>query len=172
MLAALLENNNNTRPAAGSSFRVDPRSSGGRSRTDRLDDGTRFELVDIAVAMAAFPEIAGEHPGARAARRLRWISEALPAIKEAREKREAAAFLVGAQLADAAAEERHAAQDQLKVEQIVQIIDEVREASRPVSLPARPTRGGGSGIGLFIGGLVIGGVLVGIALRKQPRRGS
>src|SRR2546422_770580 len=55
--------------------------------------------------MATFQEITGEHPGARAARRHRWIGEGLPGIKEARDKREAAAFLVGAKLADAAVRE-------------------------------------------------------------------
>jgi len=188
MLAALLENNNNARQQP--TFKVDPRASGGRSRHNIIDGGgeqpQRYNIVDIIAAAAAFPEIVGEDPVTRTARRHRWISEALPYIKEAREKREAAAFLAGARLADAAAEERHAAQDQLKIEQIIEIIDEVRATTTPAvqTLPIPRSQAlmrgpherggrspGGHGFGLFVGGLVVGGLLVGLALRKRtPQR--
>lgn len=141
----------------------------------------RYEIHDIISAINAFPEISGEHPVARAARRHRWIGEALPGIKEAREKREAAVFLAGAALATAAAEEQHAAadaqraaMDQLKIEQLVEIIDSVRQPARPVAVAvAVPHERGGtgtSGIGLFIGGLVVGGLLVGMARSRRRTR--
>lgn len=170
MLGALLQNNNNTQPAESPRrlpiVNID-RGGGGGS-------WPRYDIVDIFTAISAFPEIAGEDSLTRAARRHRWIGEALPAIKEAREKRDAVAFLVGATLADAAAEERHAAadaqrdlMDQLKIEQLVDIIDSVRNAAPP----SRPhERDDGSGAGLFFGGLVVGGIIVGIALANRRSR--
>jgi hypothetical protein len=141
----------------------------------------RYEIVDIIAAISAFQEIPGEHPVARAARRHRWIGEALPGIRESREKREAAAFLAGATLADAAAEERHAtadaqraAMDQLKIEQLVEIVDSVRGVAAPPSVAVAKALGRGdravgtnNGMGLFVGGLVIGGLLVGVALAHR-----
>jgi hypothetical protein len=189
MLAALLQNNNNAQPLR-TSFKVDPRASAGHSRLDINDPPAQppqsaqqfFDIADIVAAAAVFPEVASEDPITRMARRVRWISEALPFIKDAREKREAAVFLAGAHLADAAAEERHAAQTQLKIEQIVEIIDAVRRETAPV-IPAvaspQPcgsherghSRGGGNTLGIFVGGLLVGGLLVGHALRKRtPQR--
>src|ERR1700752_1348495 len=101
MLIALIANLQNVQPQRLPPVNGD-RGGGGPS-------WPRYEIIDIIAAISAFPEIAGEHPVARAARRHRWIGEALPGIKEAREKREAAAFLAGAAVGDAAAEERHAA---------------------------------------------------------------
>jgi hypothetical protein len=182
MLAALIANNQNVvpQPTKLPTVHID-RGGGGQS-------WPRYEIVDIVAAIAAFPEISGEHPVARAVRRHRWIGEALPGIKEARERREAAAFLAGATLADAAAEERHTAadaatearhtaQDQLKIEQLVQIIDSVRGEPMAIAVqPAQPRqlergehRSTDGGIGLFVGGLVVGGLLVGIALSKRRR---
>ena len=97
-----------------------------------------YDVVDIMTAVQLFPEIAGEDQVTRVVRRMRWIGEALPRIKEAREKREASAFLAGAKLADAAAEERHRLVDQLKIEQLVEIIDEVRGTSVANQKPAPP----------------------------------
>lgn len=131
MLAALLTNLQNDVVAQpqSSTIYID-RGGGGQS-------WPRYEIVDIIAATAAFPEMAGEDSVARAVRRHRWIGEALPRIKEAREKREAAAFLAGAQLADAAVREEFAAAEKLSIEQMVQIIDEVRAAAKPS--PARVT---------------------------------
>jgi hypothetical protein len=148
----------------------------------------RHDIIDIIAAINTFPEIHGEHPVARATRRHKWIGEALPGIKEAREKREAAAFLAGITLGDAAAEERHAAadaataaqrtaMDQLKIEQLIEIIDSVRGvALTPVAVRAplvdRGARAASvDGLGFFIGGLLAGGLLVGITLaRRRVRR--
>ena len=96
--------------------------------------GPRYDIVDILAAAQSFPEISGEHPVARAVRRTRWIGEALPKIREARERRDAAMFLAGATIADAAAEERHKLIDRLKIEQLVEIIDEVRGAAAVTSV--------------------------------------
>jgi hypothetical protein len=112
---------------------------------------TRYDFADIMTAVQLFPEIAGEDSALRVVRRLRWIAEALPQIKDAREKREAVVFLAGAVVGDAAAEERHRATvaaederrslaDQLKIEQLVTIIDEVRGAQQPVEVPVRAPR--------------------------------
>lgn len=180
MLAALLENNNNTHVSPQPSPRLPTvivdRGGGGQSWPS-------YEIVDIMGAISTFPEIYGEHPVARAARRHKWIGEALPGIREAREKREALAFIAGATLGDAAAEERHAAadvqraiMDQLKIEQLVEIIDSVRGevpateavATRsPVHERGARNVDGGNGVGLFVGGLVVGGLLVGLALANR-----
>jgi hypothetical protein len=179
MLAALLENNNNTRPQA-QSWKVKLDRSG-PSRPRESIDSPHYELADIIAATASFPEIPGEHPVARAVRRHKWIDGALPFVKEAREKYAAAAFLAGASLAtnvageerqaaEIAAEERHAAEMKLvaalKIEQLVEIIDSVRGV--PPATSARLDRGNeGAGAGLFIGGLIVGGILAGFALSKR-----
>ena len=176
MLAAIIANLQNVpQPARLPTVHID-RGGGGPS-------WPRYEIVDIAAAIASFPEISGEHPVARAARRHKWIGDALPFVKEAREKRDAVMFLAGASLADSAAEERHAveiaatearhaAQDRLKIEELVEIIDSVRGTA---AVPADPqiSRGkDGSGVGLFVGGLLVGGLLVGIALSKRSKHRS
>jgi hypothetical protein len=179
MLAALLENNNNTQPQPS------PQPSS-RLPTVKIDRGgggqswPSYEIVDIVGAMAAFPEISGEPPLVRAARRHRWIGEALPVVRDAREKREALAFLAGATLADAAAEERHAVvdaqravMDELKIEQLVEIIDSVRGATpSPVAMTfhERGAAGPSNGFGAFVGGLVLGGLVVGIVLASRRDR--
>jgi hypothetical protein len=168
MLIALIANlQNQPQPAKLPTVKID-RGGGGQSWP------RGYDIVDIVAAISAFPEIPGEQPGARAARRHRWIGEALPFVKEAREKREAAVFLAGATLADAAAEERHAvvdaqraAMDQLKIEQLVEIIDSVRGTVVPVAVAKVPPARGDGGAGLFVGGLVVGGLLVGIALSRR-----
>jgi hypothetical protein len=169
MLAAIIANNQNLpQPAKLPPVHID-RGGGGPS-------WPRYEITDIVAAIATFREIPGEHPVARAARRHRHIGDALPFIKEAREKRDAVVFLAGITLADSAAEERHAAatavaearhaaQDRLKIEDLVQIIDSVR-GTAPAPAPAQLDRGS-SGVGLFVGGLLVGGLLVGIALSKR-----
>lgn len=187
MLAALLKNNNNARQQAG--FKIDSRASGGRSRHDRPDridgidgggdGGGHYSLVDIIAAAATFPEIAGEDATARVARRYRWISEALPFVKEAREKREekiaAVAFLTGAQLGAATERAEIAAQDRLKIEQIVKVIDEVRNAPPPfprVSIcrgrGTTPAGIGASGPVITLG-LVLGGVMIGSLISAVSR---
>lgn len=107
----------------------------GKLPTVKIDRGggggplwsTSYDFIDIMAAIQQFPEIAGEDPATRMARRLRWIAAALPKIKEAREKREAAAFLAGASLADAAsAEEQRKLIEQLKIEELLEIVDEAR----------------------------------------------
>jgi hypothetical protein len=185
MLAALLQNNNNNAQVQPQPWTVkNVRDSAGPSRSytepPQPPPEAHYNIADIAAAASTFPEIAGEDPATRAARRVQWISGALPFVKEAREKQAAAAFMVGAQLADAAAEARHAIQDQLKIEQLIAIIDEVRGDTKVAPSPPRqPMRGervrgtGGSGVGLFVGGLVVGGILVGLALSSKsakPRR--
>jgi hypothetical protein len=178
MLAAIIANlQNQPQPTKLPTVHVD-RGGGGPS-------WPRYDIVDIIAAISTFPEISGEHPVARGVRRHRWIGEALPFVKDARERREAAVFLAGATLADAAAEERYAAadaqratMDQLKIEQLVEIIDSVRAAAAaaaapPVAVAKAPLARGGrvtgmdNGIGLFVGGLVVGGLLVGLTLARR-----
>ena len=181
MLAALLQNNNNGRQTQPG-FKVDPRASAGRSRAVDHEESPwlHYDVADVVAAAAAFQEVPGEDPAIRTARLYRWISVTLPHVKEAREKRDAAMLLVGARLADAAAEERHAEQTRLKIEQIVEIINEVRrETETDVPAPRRAARehergerlrdGTGSA---FLGGLVVGGIVVGlgILLHDPPRR--
>jgi hypothetical protein len=104
VLAAIIQNLQSAQPAETTrlpTVKID-RGGGGPSWPS-------YDVVDIMAAAAAFPEISGEDPLSRAVRRTRWIGEALPKIREARQKKEAAAFLAGAYLADRAAEERHAA---------------------------------------------------------------
>ena len=143
----------------------------------------RYDIVDILTATQLFPEISGENPVARAVRRTRWIGEALPKIREAREKREAAAFLAGASLADAAAEERHqqaeaAAEerrrlvDKLKIEQIVEIVDGVRAAAAPAPRPLSRGQSAAGASPIAIA-LAIGvGVALGIAIGRSSRSHS
>jgi len=163
MLAALIANNQNAAAVAERPPTVHVDRGGGGPLW-----GPGYDIVDIMTAVQLFPDVAGEDPVARAVRRTRWIGDALPKIKEAREKREAAAFITGATLADAAAEERHQAAtaaaetrrklvDQLKIEQLVEIIDSVRGPA-PVPLPRRETSaltvvlalGMGMAIGAFV----------------------
>lgn len=162
MLAALLQNNNNTR--------VEERLP--MVKIDRGGGGAlwpRYDIVDIASAVAAFPEVAGEDPVARAARRTQWIGHALPHVKAARERQTAAAFLAGAQLADRAAREEFAAAEKLTIEQLVQIIDEVRAVPPIVKALPSPALVRGersSDLGVGVAMLAVGLVL-GIAIGRR-----
>jgi hypothetical protein len=160
--------------------------------------GPRYDIVDITMAIRLFQEIPGEDSVARAARRMRWIGEALPGIREAREKREGAAFLAGATIANVAAEDRYklaAAEvelrhkqaneeaeerrrliDQLKIEQLIEIIDEVRGSTVPAAEPKTLLRGqyssrtSGAAIAVALGiGVAIGVVLTRVSSgRARP----
>jgi hypothetical protein len=196
MLAALLQNNNNARQQQPG-FKVDPRASAGRSRPSPIDSdrgpseprGPSYDIADILAAAAIFPEIASEDPATRAVRRLRWISEALPFIKATREKSEAAAFLAGIQLGAATMRAEIAASEKFTIEQLIQIIDEVRgtQPSAPVLSPPVPipvskpkpapvpvphgrgaTAKGLGGVVIALG-LLIGGVMIGSRI-SDPRR--
>lgn len=123
-----------------------------------------YDIVDIVGALATFQEQPGEHPVARAARRHRHVGEHLEAIKQGRERREAAAFLAGAAVASAEMHDRYEAMQRLQIGEIVAIIDEVRGPSVIPMPPARArargeyrTRAGAmvaiGGIGLLIGTL-------------------
>ena len=146
-----------------------------------------YDVVDIMAAIQLFPEVAGEDQVVRAVRRMRWIGEALPRIKEAREKREASAFLVGATLANTAAEaaaeerekqavaaveERYRLLNQLKIEQLVEIIDDVRKQPKPQPSPKpnrENVRGGGGSNGLVVAALAFCAIGA-IGLIAQKRR--
>lgn len=177
MLASIIANLQNealVQPAKLPMVRID-RGGGGPS----FPGG--YDVVDFLAAIQTFPEIAGEDTFVRAVRRQRWIGEVLPKIKEAREKREAGAFLAGAALADAAAEERHQAAvaaaderrkliDQLKIEQLIKIIDEVRGipasvVAPPASAPA-PRRHGQTSSGAIVAAIAIG-LGIGVALGRS-----
>ena len=169
MLAALIANLQNERPEKLPTVHVD-RGGGGQSWPS-------YDIVDIATAIQLFPEVAGEDSVARAVRRQKWIGEALPGIREARERRDAQVFLAGASIADAAAEERHrvaevAAEerrrlvDQLEIEQLIAIIDDVR--GTPQAQPPPPPRRGSGAIPILVAlGL---GITIGIGLTRPPRR--
>lgn len=189
MLAAIIANLQNVAPAEIPKrlpmVKVDRGGGGGPLWS------MRYDFADIMTAVQLFPEIAGEDSAARVVRRLRWIAEALPRIKEAREKRDAVVFLAGAVVGDSAAEERYRATaaaederrslvDQLKIEQLVKIIDEVRGARQPADVPvlvrvpramSRGRGSGGSGTSPFAIVAVLGiGVGIGIALSKGLRQ--
>lgn len=176
MLAALLQNNNN-------SARIEARPP--MVKIDRGGGGPlwpRVDIVDIASAVAAFPEIAGEDSVVRAVRRTRWIGQALPLIKEAREKREAAAFLAGISIGASDPDRAAPAPpsptpvadlDASKIEQLVAIIDAVRADANLRRPPLRHEEGArraastAMGGGLFIGGLIIGGIFVALMHRRR-----
>lgn len=189
MLASIIANLQNVpQPEAPSrlpTIKIDRGGGGGPSWPS-------YDIVDIMAAVRLFPEVVNEDPVARAVRRRRWIGEALPHIKEARERREASAFLAGAVVADAAAEERHriaaaaaeeqhrAAEavaeehrrlvDQLKIEQIVEIIDEVRGISTSPVAAAMPRRRGQYVAGASPVAIAVAlgvGVAIGVALGRR-----
>lgn len=185
MLAALIASQNSHRLTAAATVRKSAgRSTAPNLRPDIVENApawSRHDIVDIAAAAAIFPEIAGEDPITRAQRRLRWIEEVLPHIQETREKREAVTFLMGAQLADAAAqdhlaareqgldakakdltakEEALAAKEKLSLEQLNQIIDEVRTERAKAS----PKIGTAIAISLVVG------ATIGAALMSRRRR--
>jgi len=137
-------------------------------RVDRGGAGPRwpgYQIVDIVAVLAAFPEVAGEHPVARAVRREKWIGEQLPIAREAREAREAAAFLAGATVAESAADDRRV---ELSVAQMVAAFDALREFERARA----PRAGRGEATGISAGGAIaIGALVVGaIALARRRRR--
>jgi hypothetical protein len=172
MLAALLANNQNVSiPATPPMVKID-RGGGGQSWPG-------YEIVDIIAALRAFPEALGEHPVARAARRMRFIEEALPQIKGARESREGAAFLMGAEIgtralmaeiaaaADAAAaadEERHR---ELDLKQMIAAFDTIAEMRAKAPRSRGQTAPGGIGIGSV---LLLVGIGVGIGWAISRRR--
>ena len=168
MLAAIIANLQNVpQPTKLPLIKID-RGGGGQS-------WPRYEIVDIVAAAATFMEISGEEPAARAARRHRWIGQALPFVKDARDKREAAAFLAGAQVADRAAREEFAAAEKLSIAQMIEIIDEVRGTDAPPAPALVPRDRGEVAEGADVGGaaialsLVLGGVAIGIAIARRHR---
>ena len=169
MLLALIANNQNVAASqALPTVKVD-RGGGGALW------GTRYDIIDIVAAASTFPEISGEDPVARAVRRTKWIGDALPHVKEAREKRDAAVFLAGAQFADAAAraELREAHQFTVEqLEQLIQILDEVRGPAKPVPAPAQNFGGAGIVLGLVLGGMAIGVALGRRSAHRRPKRAA
>jgi hypothetical protein len=167
VLIALIANNQNASTAVGRPPTVHVDRGGGGPLW-----GTRYDIIDIVAAASTFPEISGEDPVARAVRRTKWIGDALPHVKEAREKRDAAVFLAGAQFADAAARAEPHTFTLAEIEQLIQIIDDVRGIN---AVPVQPKRdrGGSEGAMIALGfGLVLGGIAIGVAIsrRQQPRR--
>lgn len=133
-----------------------------------------YQIVDIISALEAFREVSGEHPVARAARRHRHIGEHLNGARQAREVREAQAFLAGAALAEMAASER-VVESEAELARVVAAFDtlraEIREANADLSTPnpwsdpapAVPAaRGGGAGV-------LMVGIAVGIAVGLMAR---
>jgi hypothetical protein len=163
MLVALIANNQNVVVPSVSiglpTIKID-RGGGGGARWPG------YNVVDISAALAVFPEIAGEHPVARAARRMRFLDEALPRIRDTRENREASAFLVGAEIG------RRALLAELANEVAAFRAREVPEVPRAPELEEelpRGRRGGGSLWPLAIAGIAIVGAIA-IAKRKSRRR--
>ena len=129
--------------------------------------GPGYDVVDILAAAQSFPEVAGEDPIARTVRRLRWIGEALPKIKEAREKREGGAFLTGVQFGygagyDAAVAERSPARERPQAGAITP----VRAPVMPRRAPDRGQHEGSGGTGFIVAALAIGAVAL-IARRRH-----
>ena len=142
-----------------------------------------YEAVDIMTAVRLFPEIANEDPTARVVRRLKWIGESLPFISEVRQRREAVAFLAGAVVGDAAAEERHRVIDAVRAAQAswsareaafqstdvpVEQLDRVRD-TRPKYVRGQYKSGGsgGGGSGLIIAALAIVAIGTVMLARRQ-----
>jgi hypothetical protein len=162
MLVALIANNQNvvlSVPNNLPTIKID-RGGGGGTRWPG------YNVVDISAALATFPEIAGEDSLARTVRRLRYLDEALPRIRDARENREASAFLVGAEIG------RRALLAELANEVAAFRAREVPEVPRALELEEelpRGRRGGGSLWPLAIAGIAIVGAIA-IAKHKSRRR--
>jgi hypothetical protein len=131
-----------------------------------------YDIVDIVHALHQFTEIPGEHPVARVARRVHFIERALPGIKEAREKREATAFLYGAALGEYVAEQKHEAQ-RFHTEQVIAAYDATFRSFQSASLttPTPGERGNRmANIGIGAGGafLLVGlGIGIGLAVAQH-----
>lgn len=177
MLASIIANLQNVDPVRATKLptvKID-RGGGGPSFP-----GQGYEVVDFLAAIQTFPEIRGEDTFVRAVRRARWIAEVLPKIKEARERREAGAFLTGTQfgyaagysagIADAAVQVPVDRAPVQPVEQVA-IASVVKEAPKRVEVSRRVDRDrgdGSSGAGLFIAVLAIGAIGA-VALRRRRR---
>lgn len=143
MLITLLNNNNNIIPTSLPKVIVD-RGGGG-------PQWPGYDIVDIQGALASFTEVAGEHPVARAVRRQAHIGQHLDSMRERRERREGAAFMAGAMLAENASQEK---------------IDALLQQIEAMKAPA-PVRQESSGIGIGAGLLILGaGVVLGVAIAK------
>lgn len=137
--------------------------------------GPSYDIVDIYAALETFREVPGEHPVARAARRTRHVQDHLWNLRDVRERREGAAFLAGAALAQSAAEEQRAeeraAEDARHAEEIgklVATIDALRERLAQKPTPDVARRGGGAGAWVLLGaGVAI--VLLVARLRSTTR---
>ena len=170
MLAALIANLQNVvQPEKLPTVHVD-RGGGGQS-------WPQYDIIDIMAATHLFPEIAGEDSVARAVRRQKWIGDALPHVKEARERRDAGVFLTGAQLGYAAGYEAGAsARADVTADLPDVVVTEAaaawaRDAAMPRAEQSRGTDGGGAGVGLLVAAIAIGGVaLLSRSSRSRRRR--
>lgn len=160
MLIALIANNQNAPTAVGRPPTVHVDRGGGGPLW-----GTRYDIIDIVAAASTFPELSGEDSVVRAVRRTKWISDALPHVKEAREKHDAAVFLAGAQFADAAARAERHQFTLAEIEKLVRIIDDVRNVA-PVQSKQQALGGYAIALGL---GLVLGGITIGVAISRRQR---
>lgn len=179
VLAAIIANLQNVRPAPtppGPTVIKSDRGGGGPSWPG-------YDLVDIVGALNSFREIPGEHPVARAARRHQHIGLHLQGAKEAREQREAAAFLAGAALASQVAQAR-IGETEAELARVVALYDSVtaelaaaRAAAATAAAIAAAPRGrgayeGGDSLG-GIGALLItgvAGIAIGLAISRSRRR--
>lgn len=168
VLAAIIANLQNDRPGPSPTppmIKVD-RGGGGQSWPS-------YDIVDIVGALQSFREVPGEHPVARAARRHAHVGSHLQDARETRERREAAAFLAGATLADQVAQERIGATE-AELARVMALYDtavtELAAARAALSAPApaAPAGGGGS-MGLLVVG-VAAGLAIGLAISRSARR--
>jgi hypothetical protein len=169
MLLALLQNNQNVIPVQPVLPKVIiDRGGGGQVYP-------WFDIVDIHASLSSFIEISGEDPVVRAKRRHEHIRDTVGVIRDRRERREGAAFLAGATLAESAAQER--------IDELLREIDTMRlretcAAMTPIAAPVRtPMRRGNyaaassSGSSGIMGPLLLvaGGVALGIMIaRRKP----
>jgi hypothetical protein len=158
VLISLLQNNNNIIPATVALPTV---------IVDRGGSGPQwpgYDIVDIQGALSSFVEISGENPIARAVRRQAHIGQHLDALRDRRERREGAAFLAGAALAESAAQE--------KISDLLRQVSVLKTtpvpAPAPASLLAPQKRGTSSDFGLGAGLFLLGaGIVIGIAISKS-----
>jgi len=120
-------------------------------------------------AVQAFPEIAGEHPDVRAVRRLRYVNEYLR-NRETQGRREGAAFLIGAAVAQSAAEETIRVKEE-EIAKWIAAYDQLRTELAAKEEAAQRAKPSSVGLGAVLIG-VTAGIVIGVAITRRRNRAS